>query len=168
MKKGQIIAIAAAVAVTVIIYLTSRTPNESAAPIEQEVAETPASTGSELDAKVEQAVQIIQSGSGAPMQAVTLLREVIAVDSNHISANYWLGEFSMLSGQYDKAIIRFNKLCRLEPDSAEFCIKLALAYKSVGQPEEGIAVLNQFLSTHPDEKIQEQVNAVLNEMSVEL
>jgi len=167
-NKGQLIAIAVALVVTVIIYLGSRTPDESATAVEQDVIEEPVATSSELDDKVNQAVQIIQTGSAPPMQAVALLREVVAADSNHISANYWLGEFSMMSGQYDKAVIRFNKLCSFEPDNAEFCVKLARAYQGAGQTEDGIAVLNQFLSTHPDEKIKEQLGAVLDEMSVEL
>lgn len=171
MKTGQIIAIVGTLVLTVLIYLAVRTPQESEVTENTENTEATqasTSTSAELDAKVEEAVKIIQTGSGAPMQAIGLLREVIAVDSNHISANYWLGEFSIASGQYDKAIIRFNKLCKLQPDNAEFIIKLAQAYKGAGQPEEGVAVLNQFLSTHPDDHIKEQINPVLDEMSVEL
>jgi predicted Zn-dependent protease len=167
-KTGQIIAILGTLVLTVVIYLAVRTPKESIEESTPEKTEAPVSASAELDAKVDEAVKIIQSGSGAPMQAVALLREVISADSNHISANYWLGEFSMLSGQYDKAIIRFNKLCKLQPDNAEYCIKLAQAYKSVGQPQEGVAVLNQFLSTHADDNMKVQLNAALNEMSVEL
>ncbi len=168
MKRGQILAILGAVVLTIVLYLAARTPKESATEAGPETIEKPVADASELDAKVEQAVQIIQSGSGAPMQAVTLLREVIAVDSNHISANFWLGEFSMMSGQFDKAIIRFNKLLHLQPDNAEYCIKLARAHSSAGQPEQGVAVLNAFLSTHPDEKTKEQVGPVLEELSVKL
>jgi predicted Zn-dependent protease len=167
-KTGQIIAIVGTLVLTALIYMAVRTPKESieeSAPVETEAT---ISAEAELQAKVDEAVAIIQSGSGAPMQAVALLREVIAVDSNHISANFWLGEFSILSGQFDKAIIRFNKLCKLQPDNAEFCIKLAQAYQGVGQPEEGVAVLNQFLSTYPDDNMKEQLNAVLDEMSVKL
>jgi len=167
-KTGQIIAIILTLGLTVAIYLAVRTPQESEVIENIETTEVSSSNSAELDVKVEEAVKIIQSGSGAPMQAIGLLREVIAVDSNHISANYWLGEFSIASGQFDKAIIRFKKLCRLQPDNAEFIIKLAQAYKGAGQPEEGVAVLNQFLSMHPSDNIKEQINPVLDEMSVEL
>lgn len=168
MKRGQILAILGAVVLTIVLYLAARTPKESAVKASEETVETPVAEVNELDAKVEEAVQIIQSGSGAPMQAVALLREVIAVDSNHISANFWLGEFSMMSGQFDKAIIRFNKLHNLQPDNAEYCIKLARAHGSAGQPEQGVEVLNAFLSTHPDDKTKEQVAPVLEELSVKL
>ncbi len=167
MKKGQITAIVIALVVIVALYLASRTPEEVV--IEQATTtEETTEPVNELDAKVEQAVSIIQSGEGSPMQAIGLLREVIAVDSNHIGALYWLGEFSVMSGQFDKAIERFEKLHNLEPGNVEFCIKLARVQVSAGQIENGVATLEAFKRDHPGENVIEQVDAVLEEISVEL
>ena len=173
MKKGQIIAVVAAVVLTVGLYLASRTPQNTIA-ITQDQAEAESNTlestanGNELDRKVEEAVQIIQSGQGSPMQAIGLLREVVQVDSNHIKANYWLGEFSMMSGQFDKAITRFDKLHSLQPDNLEFCIKLAQAYNGAGQYQSGADVLTAFLKNHPDKNVEEQIKPVLEKISVKL
>ena len=163
MKLGQIIAVAVTLALAAIIYLISSRPQESA-----DNHESPQATPElSLDAKVEKAVEIIQTGSGSPMEAIGLLREVIQVDSNHVNDNYWLGEFSIMSGQYEKAIKRFNKLLRLEPDNKEFCIKLAHVYEAAGQPEEGVREINEFINSHPDDNIKEELQAVLEKMSVE-
>ncbi len=169
MKIGQIIVVVAALVLTVLIYNFSRTPNDADLPTQEaEEVATVASENPALDAKVEEAVNMIQSGNGAPMQAIGLLREVIQVDSNHVGANFWLGEFSLMSGQYDKAIERFNKLLQMQPANAEFCIKLAQSYQGAGQTSKGVEVINAFIAANPEEKMNEQLNAVLEKMSVEL
>jgi len=173
MKKGPIIAIVVAVAVVAAVYFADRAPkspeNQEASTEESApAAETaePASEASPLDAKVDSAVAIIQSGTGSPMAAIVMLREVVAVDSNHIGANYWLGEFSTISGQHDRAIPRYAKILRLQPDNVEVCIKLARAYQANGQKQQATDVLNAFLVSHPEKEMKEQIMPVLEEMSV--
>lgn len=172
MKKGQFLAIAGFIAVTILLYLAARTPKEpntTATPPEAEQTEPAVnSQQAELDAKVAQAVEIIQSGEGPPMQAIGLLREVNQADSNHVGAIYWLGEFSMMSGQFEKAITRFYKLTVLEPNNAAYCIKLAQAYHGAGQTQNGVDVLDKFLAAHPSDENKEQIDAVRNELSVQL
>lgn len=173
MKKGPIIAIVVAVAVVAAVYFADRAPkspeNQEASTEESapavETAE-PASEASPLDAKVDSAVAIIQSGTGSPMAAIVMLREVVAADSNHIGANYWLGEFSTISGQHDRAIPRYAKILRLQPDNVEVCIKLARAYQANGQKQQATDVLNAFLASHPEKEMKEQIMPVLDEMSV--
>lgn len=167
MKKGQIIiSIAVTAAVVAAVYLADRAPKS---PLNQEVVAEEATVAKDenpLDAKVDEAVAIIQGGEGSPMAAIQLLREVVAVDSNHIGANYWLGEFSTMSGQHEKAIPRYAKILRLQPDNLEVCIKLARAYQATGQNEKASEVLTAYVATHPDKKTKEQIMPVLNELSV--
>lgn len=168
MKKGQIITVVIAMVVVVGLYLSSRTPESVTIGAEEaETEETAPELNNELDAKVAEAVAIIQNGDGPPMRAVGLLREVITLDSNHVGALYWLGEFSMMSGQYERAIERFEKLLVLEPDSTEFCIKLAQAFAGNGQNDQGVQVIETFKTTHPEQDV-EQLNVVLEKISVEL
>ena len=168
MKKGQIIAVVVALVIVLALYLSSRTPQSVVAePAQTEETPDTADPMNELDAKVAEAVAIIQSGDGPPMRAIGLLREVITIDSNHIGALYWLGEFSVMSGQYERAIERFEKLHMLEPHNTEFCIKLAQSYVGNGQQEKGVQVLQDFKAAHPEQD-EEQIDAVLKEISVEL
>jgi lipopolysaccharide biosynthesis regulator YciM len=174
MKVGKIIAIVIAVGVVAAVYLADRTPAET--PQTEEVTEQQTEQPTEaessmsdadLDAKVDEAVEIIQSQSQPPMVAIQLLREVIAADSNHIGANYWLGEFSVMSGQYDRAIPRYRNILRQQPANVDVCIKLARAYAATGQLEMGTAVINKFIASNPSEETNEQLQIALNEMNVE-
>lgn len=163
MKKGQILAIVVALVVVLALYLTSRTPQSVVAePTQTEQTPEPEPTN-ELDAKVAEAVAIIQSGDGPPMRAIGLLREVITLDSNHLGALYWLGEFSVMSGQFERAIERFEKLHTLQPHNTEYCTKLAQAYAGSGQKEKGVRVLQQFKAAHPQQDV-EQIEAVLKKL----
>lgn len=168
MKAGKIIAIVVAAVVVIVVYMVDRTPAKDVATQTTPQEETPTAPSVDLDAKVDEAVAIIEGGSQSPMVAIQMLREVIAVDSNHIGANYWLGEFSMMSGQIDKAIPRFAKILRLEPNNVDVCIKLARAYDANGQTQMGVSVLQEFKETHTDQKYVAQVDPVLNELSVKL
>lgn len=168
MKSGKIIAIVVAAVVVIAVYMVDRTPEKDVATEVTPQEEAPTTPSVDLDAKVDEAVAIIEGGSQSPMVAIQMLREVIAVDSNHIKANYWLGEFSMMSGQIDKAIPRFAKILRLQPDNVDVCIKLAQAYDANGQTQMGVSVLQEFKDTHTDEKYVAQIEPVLNELSVKL
>jgi len=170
MKAGKIIAILIAAGIVAAVYLADRLPAKSAVSAQEteQTEETPASNNAQadLDAKVEEAVNIIQSGDKPPMVAIQLLREVIEADSNHIGANYWLGEFSVMSGQFEKAIPRFKNILRQQPANVEVCIKLARAYEASGQIEQGKAILQDFMVSNPGEEVKEQIEPVLKEMIV--
>jgi tetratricopeptide (TPR) repeat protein len=70
-----------------------------------------------LDVKSKLAMTYIAGAN--PMQGITMLREVIAIDPNNEMAIYNLGMLSITSGQYDKAIERFSRLVELNGDSPE-------------------------------------------------
>ena len=82
----------------------------------------------DLDQKVEEAVLIIQSSEGAPMKGIAMLKEVLEQQPEHVKANFWLGEFSLYSGQFQKAIPRFEMVLKVEPDNKEAAIRLASTF----------------------------------------
>ncbi len=153
------------------VYLADRIPGENSPSEEiteqQDPAESSNDASADLDAKVEEAVEIIQSQSQPPMVAIQLLREVIEADSNHVGANFWLGEFSVMSGQYQKAIPRYKNVLRQQPTNVDVCIKLARVYAALSQPEMGKAVIDEFIAANPTEESNEQLQAALNELNVE-
>jgi len=52
---------------------------------------------------------------GLAMEGVALLREIVASEPEHVQAQYELGVLSVRSGQFDKALERFNTVLQIEP-----------------------------------------------------
>jgi tetratricopeptide (TPR) repeat protein len=77
-------------------------------------------------------------GSGAPMSGVSILREMVAREPDHIAANLMLGRLSIQSGQWDKAVARLEHVLEIEPKNREALYFLAEAYKGLGNKEKAI------------------------------
>lgn len=77
-------------------------------------------------------------GTGAPMSGVSILREMVAKEPDHIPANLLLGRLSIQSGQWDKAVARLEHVIELEPTHREALYFLAEAYKGKGNKEKAI------------------------------
>ena len=84
-----------------------------------------------LDLKSKIAMTYVSSSN--PMQGILMLREVIEADAENVEAIFNLGLLSRQSGQYDKAVERFEKLISIEESNiqARFLprIKVILIWK---------------------------------------
>lgn len=116
-----------------------------------------------LDTKVKLGVCFVESNT-QPMQGITLLKEVLEVDSNNLDANLNLGLFAIQSGQYDKAIDRFNKILLINPKYIEAYIYLGQTFANMGNKKQAIEVLEKYKRLNKDELINEQVNKYINEL----
>ncbi|MNL68036.1 Tetratricopeptide repeat protein [compost metagenome] len=63
--------------------------------------------------------------------------DVVKKDPKNLKANMSLGTFAMKSGQFDKAIIRFNDIIAIKP-SPEAYFYLGTAYENLGRNNEAI------------------------------
>jgi tetratricopeptide (TPR) repeat protein len=80
----------------------------------------------------------LYGGISSPMEGIAKIREVADRDSNNIYAQTTLGQASMVSGQLDKAIERFNKVVRLQPGNLEAVLFLAEAYEKTGNKQDAV------------------------------
>ena len=64
-----------------------------------------------------------------PMEGILKVRSVAEKDSTNVYAQSVLGYGSLLSGQYDRAINRFQAVARLQPENLEAIIALADLYE---------------------------------------
>ena len=95
-----------------------------------------------IDAKTGLGVTIV-NGAGAPMEGITLLMDVVKKDPKNLKANMSLGLFAIKSGQFDKAITRFNDVINNIGATPEAYFYLATAYESLNKKNEAIdAYLN--------------------------
>lgn len=97
-------------------------------------------------------------GSNNPMQGVTMLREMVAKDSTNIDAQLMLAKFGMVSGQFDKAIVRLEKILSLAPRNQDALLLLAQAYENSGETAKAIETLKTFRNTVTDAATQKQVD----------
>ncbi len=108
----------------------------------------------------------IVNGMGAPMEGIAMLREVVAKDPKNLKANMNLGVFAIKSGQFDKAIIRFNNIIETIKATPDAYFYLATAYESLGKNTEAIdaylnskkLAANPTLSAFIDKKVAELKN----------
>lgn len=70
-----------------------------------------------------------------PMQGIMMLREVLEVDPNNELAIYNLGMLAITSGQWNKAIERFEKLKYLDPENPEAHFYLGYCLFELGKEE---------------------------------
>ena len=95
-----------------------------------------------IDAKTGLGVTVV-NGSGPPMEGIALLMEVVAKNPKNLKANMNLGLFAIKSGQFDKAITRFNDIISNISATPEAYFYLATAYESLNKKSEAIdAYLN--------------------------
>ncbi|MCK5104562.1 MAG: tetratricopeptide repeat protein [Cyclobacteriaceae bacterium] len=86
-----------------------------------------------LDIKSKLAMTYV-AGSN-PMQGIIMLREVLEEDPNNELAIYNLGMLAINSGQWDKAIDRFEKLKHLDPQNPEAYFYLGYCLFELGKEE---------------------------------
>jgi len=114
-----------------------------------------------LEAKTGLGISVV-NGMGAPMSGIAMLLEVIKKDPDNLKANMSLGTFAIKSGQFDKAITRFNGIIAKKP-SPDAYFYLATAYENLGKNKEAVEAYlnskklaaNPTLSNFIDKKVAE-------------
>lgn len=82
-------------------------------------------------------------GTGQTMQGVVILRDLTIKNPDNAAANLLLGQQGIVSGQFDKAIARFEKVLKVEPKNVEAILGQAEAYKNKGDKAKAIELLEQ-------------------------
>lgn len=73
-----------------------------------------------------------------PMAGISLLREVTDKDPSNAYANLMLGMGGIRSGQFDKAIERFEKVLEVNPDNLQAIFHIAETYDRKGDKQNAI------------------------------
>jgi tetratricopeptide (TPR) repeat protein len=99
-----------------------------------------------------------------PMKGIGMLKDVLNVDPENIDALTNLGYFAIQSGQYEKAIERFETVLRIDPENAEAYIYLTDVYLSQDKVSKGIETLEQYKSMVNDPLVAKQVDEYIIEL----
>jgi tetratricopeptide (TPR) repeat protein len=107
--------------------------------------------------------------SATPMEGILKVRAIADKDSSNIFAQEVLGHGSMYSGQYDKAIARFETVYRLsketETTKLEACLMLAEAFERKADRLSAINWYKKSLTLIKNQEVKEEVNKRIDELS---
>lgn len=115
------------------------------------------------DAKIQLASCYVD-GSPNPMKGIGMLREVEKTDSNNVKLQMNFAFFSVKSGQYDKAIMRFEKVLQIDPSYIEAYLHLADAYEQQGNKAKTIGMLEKYMSLTPDLMARQEVKKYIDQL----
>jgi tetratricopeptide (TPR) repeat protein len=117
-----------------------------------------------LDAKTDLGLCYAE-GTAEPMKGIMMLREVVQADSMHENAQYNLGILSVRSGQYEKAIERFEKVLLINPSRTEMYFIIGRTYMMMGNKESARTYLEEFKSTSKDMALVNETNNILQQLN---
>ncbi|MEZ7966269.1 MAG: tetratricopeptide repeat protein, partial [Flavobacteriales bacterium] len=125
--------------------------------------EQPLETTNNIKARVEKAIRAVQSED--PMSGIQDLLTIVEEDSTQLDAQYYLGLFSIKSGQFEKAVNRFEKVItfvglKKYPDAR---YQLSVCLEALGKTEASLEQLEVYM-TEIDPNETEKKEAVQKEI----
>jgi lipopolysaccharide biosynthesis regulator YciM len=88
--------------------------------------------------------------NGLQEQAYSYLEKALATDKNCVRANLLLGKFATDAGNYDDAIVAYQKIKGVDPDYiSEVINPLAHCYNQTNQNDAYMGYLSECLTEHP-------------------
>ncbi len=103
-------------------------------------------------------------GTGEPMRGVQILLAITREKPDDIPANMLLGRMSIQSGQFDKAVGRFETILKNEPENKEALYFLAQAWEGKGDKKKAIELLEKCkkVVNNPDfsKEIDQHINSL--------
>ncbi len=119
-----------------------------------------------VEAKISLASCYVE-GSSEPMKGIGMLKEIEKTDSNNVNLQLNFAFFSEKSGQWAKAIPRFEKVLKIQPDFIEAYLHLADAYQQLGNTEKAIESLKKYITLVDDVTIKAEVQEYINKLTME-
>ncbi|MDN4165673.1 tetratricopeptide repeat protein [Cytophagales bacterium LB-30] len=114
------------------------------------------------DVKTKMAMTYVSSKT--PMQGILMLREVLENDPENTEALFNLGVLSIQTGQYDKAVERFERLLEVEPQHVQGNFYLGVAFMELGKKEQARAQFERVKQLDLDPAVQATVESYLQNL----
>ncbi|WP_018341611.1 tetratricopeptide repeat protein [Cytophaga aurantiaca] len=114
-----------------------------------------------LDTKSKLAMTYVTTST--PMKGIALLREVVKEDPANQTAIFNLGYLSMQSGQYAKAVDRFEELIKVNPAHASGTFYLGLSYLELGNKSKANQYFTKAKGLDSDPEFQAIIDSYLKE-----
>lgn len=118
---------------------------------------------SNTENRLKLATAYMDQGS-APMQGVTILLDVVNKDPNNADAQMLLGKFGIVSGQYDKAIGRLEKVVSLRPQNYDALFLLAEAYRGKGDKAKAVELLRKCVKLVDKPELKKEIEQYITKI----
>ena len=102
--------------------------------------------------------------SEQPMQGIVKLRELSQQEPENTAVLMALGQLSIRSGQYDKAIGRYETVVKLEPNNVKGHYALAQMYQSLGKNQKAVNSYKKCLSLSDDLKLKADIEQIIKKL----
>lgn len=107
----------------------------------------------------------LYGGIAMPMQGISLLKEVVAKDSNNIYAQMSLGRASLMSNQIEKAVEHFKKVVSLQPNNIEAIFRIAEIAEQLGNKREAIEWYTKLLPLTNGAEIRKDIETRIADLN---
>jgi len=153
--KPQMLALAGAAAVVVLLLMVPRTPSGKQ-------SDTPEVTPAK--ARMMEAVTLVNGSE--PMRGIQMLRKIVEEEPENAEAHWHLGLFSVQSGQLDKALERFKKVKELDAEGfPDVWYYLGRTYATMDSIDLAVSCLQKYRTlVVEDTAITRQVDGFLKEL----
>jgi tetratricopeptide (TPR) repeat protein len=115
--------------------------------------------------KVGLGATLLYGGMVAPMEAIGKIRAVADRDSTHVYAQMTLGEASLVSQQYEKALFRFSRVARMHPNHVEAIFRAAETAERMGRKKEAAGWYSKLLPYIENASMKNEVEARIAELN---
>jgi tetratricopeptide (TPR) repeat protein len=119
--------------------------------------------GGNEDTKLALATAYIE-GTGEPMRGVQMLLAITREKPDDVPANMLLGRMSIQSGQYDKAVGRFETVLKKEPENKEALFFAAQAYEGKGDKQKAVELFTRCKKLVNDPGFSAEIDQRINSM----
>ena len=100
-----------------------------------------------------------------PMEGIMMLREVLNVDQDNVVATFNLGMLAITSGQFEKAIERFEKLLQLNPKNPEANFYMGYCLIETGKSREAVPYFEIVAESNQQSNLQRTATEYLNNIN---
>lgn len=99
------------------------------------------------------------------MKGILTIRKILEINPDNVEASFSLGMFSIQTGQFDKAVSRFEKVLQMQPENQSARYYLAYAKVQLNQTEEVGELLETVLRDASDPELKQMARNLINQIN---
>jgi len=150
MKKAQVLALIITVILIVLLFNLDITHKK-----EQETK------GS--DSKIQLAIEKVKGQN--PMEGIMMLTEIVDTEPENVEALFYLGMFSIESGQFEKAIVRFQSILSIDSSFIIAHRYLGESLLAIGDTIGALNELEKYVLVERDNENKQEINILINKLN---